>query len=204
MKNCAICLLPKTLEEFPLNKSSKDGRYRLCKNCNSTVLKIRNDSASFKSKRKIYLSCNRDRINEQALQSHFRHHEKNKARMLARRNAKKEEYIKKAKEWRSLNPEKVKHNRDKWFKERPGYITERGMRRYAGRCAATPIWANIGAIRCLYAMASVAGEITGIEYNVDHVVPLRGKNVCGFHVENNLKIVSAIINRRKSNLWQST
>lgn len=200
-KCCALCGETKPAEAFPKNKASRDGLYRLCKACNAAKLKARNDSKEYKAKRAGYLSVNRETVNRQSMESYYRHHELSKARMLARRNANKEERIKAAKEWRKVNPERVKTNRDRWFDERPGYMNERGMRRYASKKSATPPWADIEKIREVYALAKEMRQ-SGLDVNVDHIVPLRGKGVSGLHVHWNLRIILAKHNRAKSNLWQ--
>jgi hypothetical protein len=40
---------------------------------------------------------------------------------------------------------------------------------------------------------------TGIEWHIDHVIPLKSKIVCGLHVWNNLAVIPAVENLRKGN-----
>lgn len=40
---------------------------------------------------------------------------------------------------------------------------------------------------------------TGIEWHVDHVIPLKGKGVCGLHVWNNFAVIPKVDNLRKGN-----
>jgi len=66
----------------------------------------------------------------------------------------------------------------------------------ARKISATPKWSNIKAIRDFYKKCPDG-------YHVDHIVPLRGKNVRGLHVLANLQYLSAYDNTSKGNRHES-
>lgn len=65
-----------------------------------------------------------------------------------------------------------------------------------------PAWANRDEIGLIYALCRFLTQATGIEHHVDHIIPLRGRMVCGLHVESNLRIVTADENRSKHNKFE--
>ena len=64
--------------------------------------------------------------------------------------------------------------------------------RRAKKLKAIPIWANLEKIKDIYRLCPKG-------YHIDHVIPLQGKNVCGLHVENNLRAIPATLNIAKGN-----
>lgn len=67
------------------------------------------------------------------------------------------------------------------------------------RREAMPPWADAIAIGRIYADAKQATLATGIAHEVDHIVPLLGRDVCGLHWEGNLRVVTRTVNRAKGN-----
>jgi hypothetical protein len=80
-------------------------------------------------------------------------------------------------------------------------VNAAGGARRARKQRAIPLWANRKAIRAFYEKAASRSKATGQRWHVDHVIPLAGANVCGLHVENNLCVVTAEQNLRKSNKY---
>jgi hypothetical protein len=72
------------------------------------------------------------------------------------------------------------------------------LRQYAGT-RATSRWADLDKINAIYIEARLLTSIDGILRNVDHIIPLRNKLVCGLHVENNLQILTKLENEEKHN-----
>jgi len=87
----------------------------------------------------------------------------------------------------------------KYFKEHPGYNNYKASQYRSALLQATPKWANLEKIKLVYIVCSEMNEIYDTNNVVDHIIPLRGKNVSGLHVENNLQILSFSENSKKSN-----
>lgn len=68
-----------------------------------------------------------------------------------------------------------------------------GRRSYTVK--ATPKWADLNKIAEFYRNCPKG-------HHVDHIIPLRGKNVCGLHVLENLQYLPSVENLKKSNKWQ--
>lgn len=65
-------------------------------------------------------------------------------------------------------------------------------KRRAIKLNATPKWVNIEDIKKIYQNCPNG-------YQVDHIIPLQGKNVCGLHVPWNLQYLTITENLKKSN-----
>lgn len=105
--------------------------------------------------------------------------------------------------WRQRNPDAVKTMNakagSKWARNNKAAKNTITRRRQIAKIKRTPIWADHERIRAVYAEAVRMTDETGIPHEVDHILPLQGKTVCGLHVENNLRVVPQSINRSKQN-----
>jgi hypothetical protein len=156
---------------------------------------------------------NRERINEKNRKYSENNRDKVRARIAKLNATKGKEY---SRRYRLKNPEKRREvQRRYWlanverirsrlsaYSKTPrgrALINGRATKRRALKKLAMPVWANTEAIEAFYAEATRLTLTTGTQYDVDHVVPLQGKSVCGLHVEYNLQILHHVENVRKGN-----
>jgi len=64
---------------------------------------------------------------------------------------------------------------------------------------ATPRWANQDKMVEVYLERDRLSEKTGVPHEVDHIIPIVNKRVCGLHCEFNLRVIPRQENRTKSN-----
>lgn len=107
----------------------------------------------------------------------------------------KERVLKRHEEWRKYKSEYLAKYAKKYRLANLGKEREKCRRYQAKKLKATPTWLTENQIlqmRDIYINCPKG-------YEVDHIVPLQGKNVCGLHVPWNLQHLPISENRRKNN-----
>ena len=167
---CTKCEEEKSLSEFYLNPKTGRNRAR-CKVCMDEYSKG-------------YLARNKDTasIHRKRAAGKYNHSEKGKARA--------ERYNR---EYHERRKEELNASVAKWRASNKGAVNHYKAKRRALHRNATPAWANLDEIKSIYSRARNLGMV------VDHIIPLRGKNVSGLHVESNLQLLSKSENARKYN-----
>jgi len=111
-----------------------------------------------------------------------------------------------AKRWYENNKEKLKEkNRLKtkeWARNNPDKVLYQSSLKRANKNHRTPKWLcekDFNEMKKIYSAAKRRSDIEGRKYHVDHIIPLKGKNVSGLHIPSNLQIILATENMSKSN-----
>jgi hypothetical protein len=200
-KQCSHCGEDKPLTDFYKRRACNGGYRPQCKTCYNEVRKV-NDA-----KPEV-----RERVNRQGRESYLRHRDARIAEMRDWRE-RNPDYMR---QWFAANPEKVSQwNREQYEKnceDRKAY-QRNWQKQNIGKCRAnnakrekaikqqTPPWADLKAIQKFYVYSAQITEETGVQHNVDHIIPLQGKLVSGLHVEDNLRVIPAKVNFQKSNSY---
>lgn len=200
MKTCRACNATKPLEDFSKRKDTRDGLNYKCRACDSAYQAKRYEQKAdhIKAKAKEWGAANQSRKRE------------NNATWRAANVDKRREYNA---QWYAANGDKARaamaewhkqnaqHRREynaEWRRANAGVAHALKAKRRAAQLNATPAWADYSLIRDLYAYARIMRE-AGVDCHVDHIVPLRGENVCGLHTAENLTVIPAVENLKKRN-----
>ena len=116
--------------------------------------------------------------------------------------------------WYLKNKKRINESNKAWYEANRERRNETGKAYYQNNVAAkqaatrkyqavkrqrSPSWANDQLIAAYYKEAKRLEELTGIQFHVDHIIPLQGELVSGLHVETNLQLLPAHENLGKSN-----
>lgn len=107
-----------------------------------------------------------------------------------------------AKAWAKANPEKIKAKTLRYIKKHPDAYTARSVASVAKRAKRVPQWLTSDdrwLMREAYKLAKLRTSMLGFAWEVDHIIPLRGKLVSGLHVPTNLQVLTKTENRNKRN-----
>lgn len=167
---------------FPGRKTSIDSKDKFCKDCHKIWNKNYriNNKEKAKESTKKWISRNRERINKTSKEWASRNTEKvyNSYRKIYERDRK-----------------KVLDNVRKYVKENPGKVNAASRLRRERQRNSVPKWLT----------QEQRKEIELIYINcpegmqVDHIIPIAGKEVCGLHVPWNLQYLTKEENCKKGN-----
>jgi hypothetical protein len=213
-KVCRKCGVEKNGPCFSKSKRYKDGLWPYCKECE----KARKKEWGEKNQEKIkaysakYGLENRERLAEKSRNYRKNNRDKVLAGLKEWRLKKKDQVKEYQKGWRTENRSHKSEYAKKYWEKNSGSQRERhkfwiksnrekvniyARSKKARKLKAIPKWADRKAINEVYRRARELEKQDGIKRHVDHIIPLQGRNVCGLHVENNLRIITATENLKK-------
>lgn len=176
MKTCGSCGVEKTEQEFSRNGKRPRSKCKDC--CNSYHKQWREiNPLYFKKNCAKWRNEHIDMVREKDRQKY---------------KEDRENYIIKANRYYHENKDKIAERRHVLYLLNKEEHVARARVRDRRVRQSTPSWADLPAIKAFY-----KNRPKGC--HVDHIVPIKGKNVCGLHVPWNLQYLPASVNRKKSN-----
>jgi hypothetical protein len=176
---------------------------KLCKNCNEVKATL----LFYKDKRSKDLCSTycKECTKEKANSAYWNNKEKYNARSNAYRRNNMPKIRAIAANYREKNREKINAYSNEWVKLNRLNSTVNTAKYRSAKLKRTPAWLtefDVFKIKCLYQLAAMRNRESGYDWNVDHIIPLKGKIVSGLHVPSNLRVIPATENKRKVNKYE--
>jgi len=173
VKLCKTCSVEKPESDY-----YKDGPWLRgsCKDC-------------VKAKRKDYVEANKEEVLQASREYYRENVEVLRQKQKAYYEAKREVLRQKQSEYYRSN--------------KPKFLAQNSAAR-AALYQATPKHLTVyqkKQIESIYAERDRLSVETGEQYHVDHIIPLRGKYICGLHTPENLRVITAQDNLTKGNRY---
>jgi len=112
-----------------------------------------------------------------------------------------EKYLAQIAQWQRNNPEKLREYHLKYTRANAGKRNLWTSNYRQAKVDRTPVWLNDGhmfEMECVFKYCAALRNI-GLDYHVDHIIPIRGARVSGLHVPWNLQVIPGRENMSKGN-----
>lgn len=183
MKTCSKCKIEKHRSAFTKDRQRPDGLYSYCRACRS--LYVKTDPARA-----------RDRARYPSRGSALR------ASLRKKYKDNPEKYRIRAAEYRTEHSAKHREASLAWQRTNKGRANARNAAYKASKKFAVPSWLSREQkiqIAWFYTIAKELQWLSEERLEVDHIIPLRGKDVSGLHVPWNLQVIPKSLNCAKRN-----
>lgn len=228
-KVCSKCKIDKPLAEFSKHSSCKNGVRSQCKECISTYSKsyVKRPDVKERSKKSKETEAYKQWLKEYKELDSTKQREA-EYREYYKESGMRAEVRKAYKESGRMDEVRAKHKATDRYKEttKAYYESEskkEADRRYnqsdrgrtknnanrakyrAAKLERTPKWLEAEDFEIMEWVYEVARERTeqyGVKFEVDHIIPLQGELVSGFHCPENLQVITASENASKKNKFE--
>jgi hypothetical protein len=190
-RNCHECNNMKGKQYYKDNKEKQleyDKEYRS------------NNKESVKLRKQKYREQNKERINDVARE----YYNNNKDKFKEARVRQKQKTKARARKYYIENRELLLYKNKEYYINNKGTVFAKCARRRASKHNAIVSWIEneIERIKEIYNECHMMSNTCDKKYHVDHVIPLQHNLVCGLHCVDNLQIIPAEENLRKSNMFE--
>ena len=131
------------------------------------------------------------------------------AREWKRNKRKDEEFrlkeLERNKKWREANAQAISEQKKEYYEQNKEQIKQRKREQYLERRKRITEWEQeLTSVVKAEAkdLLTKRKEQTGIDWSTDHIIPVKGTNVSGLDVWNNLQVIPLVENKRKHNKYE--